>query len=224
MAEQEVILFGMCISPFSRRIELALKIKGIQYQYIEEDLSNKSPLLLKYNPVHKKVPVLVHNGKPIAESLVILEYIDETWQNNPILPKDPYSRAIARFWAKFVEEKILETGLKTNKVKGEELEQLKQEVHQNLKLLEKELEGKEFFGGEKIGFLDIVAFVVAHWFQVASEEVMQVEFISEEKFPVLHKWLGKLREIDVVKKCLPPRDKHAAFIKARFEAAKSAPK
>uniref|UniRef100_A0A5B7BPC6 Glutathione S-transferase n=1 Tax=Davidia involucrata TaxID=16924 RepID=A0A5B7BPC6_DAVIN len=89
----------MWASTYSKRLELALKIKGIPYEYVEEDLSNKSPLLLKYNPVHK-IPVLVHNGKPIAESLIIIEYINETWKNEPrLLPDDPYKRAKVRFWA-----------------------------------------------------------------------------------------------------------------------------
>ncbi|CAI0471192.1 unnamed protein product [Linum tenue] len=103
---EEVKLLGWWVSPFSRRVELALKLKGVGYEYIEQDLAHKSQLLLEYNPVHKKVPVLVHNGKTMAESLVILEYIDETWPNNPILPRNPYDKAMARFWAQFIEEKV----------------------------------------------------------------------------------------------------------------------
>lgn len=106
MAE-EVILLDFWPSPFGMRVRIALAEKGIEYEGREEDLSNKSDLLLKMNPVHKQIPVLIHNGKPICESLVIVQYIDEVWNHkSPFLPSDPYQRANARFWADYIDKKV----------------------------------------------------------------------------------------------------------------------
>jgi glutathione S-transferase len=105
--EEEVKLFGMVGSPIVVRVDIALNLKGVEYKYEEEKLGNFSDALIKYNPVYKKVPVLVHNDKPISESLVILEYIDDAWKQNPILPSDPYKRALARFWSKFIDDKVI---------------------------------------------------------------------------------------------------------------------
>lgn len=109
MASDDIVLLDLWSSPFAMRVRIALAEKGIEYESREEDLSNKSPLLLKTNPVHKQVPVLIHKGRPVCESLIIVEYIDEAWSHvtPKLLPSDPYERANARFWADYVDKKVI---------------------------------------------------------------------------------------------------------------------
>ncbi|XP_050244341.1 glutathione S-transferase U8-like [Quercus robur] len=214
MAE-EVLVFGAWGSPFSRRVEMALKLKGIEYKYIEEDITNKSPSLLKYNPVHKKIPVLVHNGKAVAESLVILEYIDETWKDSPILSKDPYERANARFWAKFIDEKCLSPIFKACWGEEKEHEKALEEASELLQFLENELKEKRYFGGETVGLLDIAANIIGYWLGVF-EEASGAELLTREKFPKLCNWANEFVSVSAIKENLPPREKLIAYFRNRF--------
>ena len=108
MAGGEMKLLGTWYSVWACRVRIALHLKDLSYGYIEEDLENKSDLLLTSNPVHKKVPVLIHDGKPVCESTIIVQYLDEAFAGvgPSLLPSDPHERAVARFWAAYIDEKV----------------------------------------------------------------------------------------------------------------------
>ena len=104
----EVILLNFWLSLYGMRVWIALEEKGIKYENRQENISNKSQLLLQMNPVHKKIPVLFHNSRHICDSLIAVEYIDEVWNDqSPLLPSDPYQRSQARFWSNYVDTKVL---------------------------------------------------------------------------------------------------------------------
>ncbi|XP_072980454.1 glutathione transferase GST 23-like [Typha angustifolia] len=217
MAAKGVKLFGMWASPFALRAEWALKLKGVEYEYVNEDLPNKSEELLRYNPVTKKVPVLVHDGKQLAESLVIVEYVDEAWKDGyPIMPKDPYERAQARFWAKYAEDKCLPAFFAVYFTTGEAQMKALQETKESFKSLEKALEGKKFFGGETIGYLDVVVGWFPFWVRII-EEIAGVDIVNGEDLPLMNAWFQRFLDVEVVKKSLPPKDKVYERNRARRE-------
>ncbi|GMN41845.1 hypothetical protein TIFTF001_011078 [Ficus carica] len=77
--QSEVVVFGTWASSFSGRVEIALKLKGIPNEFVEEDLSNKSELLLHYNPVHKKIIPTIYtiNGSKGQEREKVIEEFSE---------------------------------------------------------------------------------------------------------------------------------------------------
>ncbi|THG14182.1 hypothetical protein TEA_020275 [Camellia sinensis var. sinensis] len=117
----DIKLIGMRPSPYVNRVQYALNMKSIDYEFLEEKFGSKSELLIQSNPIHKKVPVLIHAHKPICESLIIVQYIDELWTSGPsILPFDPYDRAIAWFWAAYIDNKWYPSLKQIRMSKGEE--------------------------------------------------------------------------------------------------------
>lgn len=95
---------------------------------------------------------------------------------------------------------------------GEEQVQAAKELRENLKTLESALDGRQFFGGETIGFLDIAVGWIGYWAPV-NEEVAGVKMIDAEMIPSLSVWFQKFLELPVIKECLPPEDKLLAHTK-----------
>lgn len=208
---EEVKVLGLWASPYSFRVEKALKMKGVEYEFVDTDIMNKPQELLDSNPVYKKVPVFLHTGKPIAESLVIMEYIDQVWNGEPLLPGDPYQRAQARFWARFIDDQLTPAARTALMGQGEDAEKAREEAEKFLKILEEEIKGgNKLFAGERIGYLELVGSVVTYWFPVL-QEASGKELVTKDKYPAVWAWGERLLGCPGIKHDLPPWDKLVAF-------------
>ncbi|CAI8618702.1 unnamed protein product [Vicia faba] len=214
MGSQDVKLVSFWMSPFAKRVEWGLKLKGIDYEHVEDDIFNKSPLLLELNPVYKKVPVLVHGQKSIAESLIILEYIDETWKHSPLLPHHPYQRALARFWANFADKKLWEASFVAMCTSGEEQEKAVKLAREAIEKIEEEIKGKKFFGGDNVGYLDLALGWISYWLPIY-EEVGCMQIIDPLKCLAITAWMPNFLSHPTIKDSLTSRDEMIVFFHAR---------
>ncbi|KAM0916322.1 hypothetical protein ACQ4PT_010380 [Festuca glaucescens] len=206
-------LLGSWASSYTHRVQLALRLKGLEFEYAEEDLGSKSEALLRHNPVYKKVPVLVlPDGRALAESAVILHYLDDAFPAaRQLLPADPFDRAVARFWCHFSDDKLGPAVGAVFASTGEEQEAAVRQVHENLALLEAELRegafrGRRFFGGDEVGFLDVVLGCGSYWLAVF-EEVTGVRLVDADAFPLFHSWLRDFESQEEVRETIPSVDR-----------------
>jgi glutathione S-transferase len=95
-------------SPFAWRVWLALEHKGIAYDFkllSFDKKENKTPAFLAVNP-RGQVPAIVDDGFALWESAAILEYLEEAYPQQPLLPKDKRGRATVRRLAREADNQL----------------------------------------------------------------------------------------------------------------------
>ncbi len=88
------------------RTRIALNLKELDYEQVSIHLSRGGgeqykPDYVALNP-QKLVPSLIDGGEPMIQSMAIMEYLEETHPNPPLLPKEPAARARVRALANIV--------------------------------------------------------------------------------------------------------------------------
>jgi glutathione S-transferase len=81
--------------PYCARARIALAEKGLDYENLQIDLSNRPEWVRELNPPYGRVPVL-DDGFTLPESEVIMAYLDERYPDTPLLPDDAVARSRAR--------------------------------------------------------------------------------------------------------------------------------
>jgi glutathione S-transferase len=90
-ATQMIRLFHVPLSPFCRKVRLALAEKRLEVELVEEPYWKQETEFLRRNPAGK-VPVLRMRGRSMAESGAICEFIEELYPDPPLMPKTPEGR------------------------------------------------------------------------------------------------------------------------------------
>jgi maleylacetoacetate isomerase len=96
-------LYNYYRSSASFRVRIALNLKGLNYDYVPVHLTKGGGQ--QFAPEFKSlnadalIPVLDDDGRVLTQSLAIIEYLDETHPEPPLLPKSPVDRAYVRGFA-----------------------------------------------------------------------------------------------------------------------------
>jgi len=104
--DDQLVLYHGLASTCSKKVRLALFEKGLSFESRLLDLQKfeqHAPDYLALNP-NGVVPTLVHRGRPVIESSVIIEYIEDAFPSTPLRPVDPWARSQMRLWTKFSDE------------------------------------------------------------------------------------------------------------------------
>ena len=102
------MLYAGWFCPFVQRVWMVLEEKQVLFQYIEVDPYHKPQSLMSLNP-RGLLPTLEYHGKPLYESTVICEFLEETYpdQGPKLQPQDTYDRARMRIWVDFVTSRLI---------------------------------------------------------------------------------------------------------------------
>ena len=163
-------LYNFWLSPFCRKVRIALAEKGLDFELKSENLSERRPEFLALNPAGE-VPVLVEFGGPtIVDSGAICEYLEEIHPKPPLYPGGPSERAevrrlVAWFDGKFdrevtqnlVGEKIMKRFMRRGEPDSRAIRAGKANIHIHLQYIAWLAERRTWLAGDSFSLADVAA-------------------------------------------------------------------
>jgi glutathione S-transferase len=163
-------LYHLWLSPFSRKVRVALKEKGLDVELKVEKVWERRPEFLTMNAAGT-VPVLVEeDGTTIADSGAICEYLEEVYPDKPLMAETPAERGevrrlLAWFDQKFAREvsdnlyreKIMKRFLRIGEPNSSAIRAGHQNIHYHLDYIAWLTERRRYLAGDHFSLADIAA-------------------------------------------------------------------
>jgi len=154
MSSPELQLISHPLCPYVHRAAAMLTEKGVPFTQTFIDLRAKPEWFLAISP-RGKVPVLMTKGVAIFESVVILQYLDETRPPH-LLPDDPLERARHRMWVEISNDLMTGHYRIATAATPDERTQAIAVARDTLERFEQVIAGP-LFAGEALGMVDVAA-------------------------------------------------------------------
>jgi glutathione S-transferase len=175
-----MILYDAARCPYCARARIVLAEKGLPYEPVEIDLSDRPAWLYAKNP-SGRVPVLEEDGGLVLpESQVIMEYLEERFPEPQLWPADPAERALGRLWLDRFAVRLGGDYYALRRGKPSELDA-------RLADLDAALEAQPFLTGREYGLADIG---YVPWILRARSNLG----VDLEPYESLSAWLDRLSE------------------------------
>jgi glutathione S-transferase len=191
-------LCGFRISNYHNKVRIALLEKGIPFEEDENAKPSQKEEYLAKSPMGK-VPYLEVDGTRLRESGVILEYLEDTYPQKPLLPKDPIERARVRELVVFIELHMelvvrrLYGGLFFGRSFSEETKlQVEKDIAKGVRALKAVAKFDPYIAGKELSIADCAAFVHLPLVTLVTKTAFGRDFL--EDIPQVKPYLKMLGE------------------------------
>ena len=161
------LLLDIPLSPYAQKIKIALIEKGIAFETRIPNVDAPDAEFAAASP-RLEVPALLDGELALFDSTIILQYVEERWPEPALLPASPSERARVRML-----EEVCDTAYDAvtwgiteinvfKRAEGETAERMLAKARTQIAglnaHLERSLNGREFFGGERFGYGDVAVY------------------------------------------------------------------
>jgi glutathione S-transferase len=177
-----ITLYDAPRCPYCARVRIVLAEKGVEVDVVEVDLSDRPAWIYEKNPTGRVPVVEEDEGRPLPESAVIMEFLEERYPDPPLLPSDPAGRGAVRLRI-FRDHDLTDPYYAVRRGEDGAAEQLDAALSRFDSLLGEQA----YLGGADYGLADIA---LVPWF-LRVRDMLDVDL---DGFPAVADWLARLQE------------------------------
>lgn len=189
MTTTKLTLISQPLCPFVQRAAIVLLEKGVAFETIDVDLTDKPDWFLALSPTGKvpllKIEQVDDSDAVLFESMVICEYLEETQASAKLYPEDAPSRARQRAWIEYGTATLAEAWQFLNAKDRATADAKRAAFRGRLQRLEEALEQGPYFAGPTFSMVDAVFAPLFRYFDLIDPGVTQTIF---QGLPRVTRW------------------------------------